>query len=269
MTTATDAFTYDEPAEQYHQSAAIGSSRAKLAVTSLQLFKDAQDGLVRFPDKPCYQIGRLAHMMVLEPDRFASLVVKDGPINPNTGAPYGRNTKAFAEWQADNPTAHVVETWLYTLLGRMPDEVRDIFRDGRPEVSCRLTNELGLHVQCRPDWINGTDVWDLKTIDDIADIDKAVRKYLYWFSQEWYRSVLKSATGQAHGFTFIFAEKKPPHRWRIVPLSEEYCDLSAFYVQDTMERIAEAQRTGDWRDRKSVHYECHKPEWFGIDGDEL
>jgi len=269
MNTATSPFKYDEPAATYHASNAIGSSRAKLAITSLQLFKDSLDGIVSFPDRPVFQIGRLAHTMVLEPAKFDQLVVTQGPINPNTSEPYGRSTKAFAQWQQDNPDVTVVEPWLYRMLDRMPAEVRSIFDRGHPEVSVRTTNDLGLHVQCRPDWIHNTQVWDLKTIDDIADIDRTVRRYHYWFSQEWYRNVLRSATGLDHSFTFIFCEKKPPHRWRIVPLSEEFSDIGAFYAQDVMARIAEAQNSGDWSDKKSIHYTCHKLEWFGIDGDEL
>jgi exodeoxyribonuclease VIII len=44
-------------------------------------------------------LGSAVHMLSLEPERFdAEYVVLDGPINPQTDKPYGRDTKKFTQW---------------------------------------------------------------------------------------------------------------------------------------------------------------------------
>ena len=64
-------------------------------------------------------------------------------------------------------------------------------------------------------------IYDLKTIDDINRIERHIYTMKYWFTSGWYRNVIERATGHSHDHTFIFAEKKPPFRWRIVNLDKE------------------------------------------------
>ena len=108
----------------YHAHEFIGSTTAVHMIESSQLFWDHMTGVAEVEDKPHFKIGRIAHMMTLEPERFKEQVVTEGPINPKTNAMYGRGTKKFAEWEKLNPDKMVVEPWLYTMLERMPKEVR-------------------------------------------------------------------------------------------------------------------------------------------------
>ena len=156
----------DEPPQMsmqdYHAHQAIGASTAKLALKSLQLFDDARRGIYTTPDRPHFQIGTLAHMMVLEPAKFARLVTCDGPINPRTGEMYGRDTNKFSAWLADRPGVTVVEPWLYTMLDRMPREVKELLRGTVREQSF-FTTLCGLQVKCRPDSLKPGLIQDLKT----------------------------------------------------------------------------------------------------------
>jgi hypothetical protein len=241
---------YDESHDAYHANPAIGSTLAKLARQSLRLFDDVRSGLAPREDKPSFQVGRLIHMRVLEPERYAEQVVTCGPINPKTGNPYGRDTKAFADWQAENPHKIVVEQWIDTLCARMPEWAAEILSDGKPEVTVRTQYTDKLAVQCRPDWMRGPDDWDLKTMArSVEDWEREVKARGYWFSAGWYKMV-KMADGFSGigAWRWIFCEKQWPFRWKLVRMSSEYLERSIEVATETADKIAEAMDSDDWRD---------------------
>jgi hypothetical protein len=241
----------EESAETYHANGAIGSTTLKLAMKSIRLFRDRIMGLEVDEDKPCFQVGRLAHLMVLEPAKFESLVTCEGPINPRTALPYGRDTQAFAKWQLENPHLTVVEPWLHTALLRMPKEVHKIFSGGEAEVSvyARIGN---IDAKCRTDYLHGTVITDLKSIDDVDMCDREIDKRLYWLSHSYYRKVMLAETGKDHTFRFVFMEKKPPYRWRIRWLDEDYINHADAKVDELVEQIGQCQKFNDWTDYSDI-----------------
>lgn len=236
----------------YHAHEFIGSTTAVQMLESSQLFYDNMSGLIVREDKPHFKIGRIAHMMVLEPDRFKTQVTMDGPINPKTGSMYGRATKKFEEWEKVNPGVMVVEPWLYTMLERMPTEIREIFdAQGVAELSV-FEDIKNVGVKCRSDWMMPDHIWDLKTIDDINHIEKHMKTLKYWFTSGWYRRVMEMSTGVMHQHTFVFCEKKAPFRWRLVHLNQN--DLSYGYDQacDVMAEIDTCFGLDDFADHEPI-----------------
>lgn len=258
---------YDQPADAYHKSKEIGSTTAKTFLTSPRLFKDRIDGIDIVEDRPHFQIGRAAHLMVLEPDRFAEQVTTKGPINAKTGRPFGRDTIAFAEWQAANPGITVIEPWLYLALERMPGQVCDLIRGGRGEVSVYAPTALGFDVKARPDYLLPGVIVDLKTIDNVDQIGRSIARFKYWFSLAWYRMVLKEETGADHKFRLVFMEKKAPYRWRIVDLTPDYIAWADQQVDDTMGKMGDCYRTDDWSDQGAVEVDEQMPAY--LDNDEF
>lgn len=257
--------------KEYHASGAVGSSRAKLVLDSIQLFKDDVDGLIEHTPTKAMQFGTLVHTAVLEPDVFRQITTTAGPINPATNKPYGSDTKKFAEWQEANPGMTVVDPALYVMMDRMPLEVHDFLsRPGAAESSV-FTADDGVSIKCRPDKLVGESIYDLKTISDIDAIDAHIRSYRYWFSAAWYRRCMKIETGQDHTFTLIFAESKPPYRWRIVDLSPEFIEEGDYYVGDVLKKLARAQELNDWRDKSPLRITAAKPPTLGAfdHGEEL
>ena len=241
----------DEDIKAYHRNPAVGSSMAKLARKSLRLFEDVRSGLApAVEDKPCWQVGRIIHTRVLEPDRYAEMVRSQGPINPKTGKEYGRDTNAFAMWQAENPDVIMVEPFIDMMCHRMPDAVKYILRDGRPEVTIRVPFVWPMEIQCRPDWMRGSDDWDLKTIDDVDNWPRAVRRLDYWFSAGWYK-MTKLLSGEFNGigeWRWIFCEKKWPYRWKVVRMSSEYVTKAMEEAEAVALKISDAMRSGKWDD---------------------
>ena len=249
------------PDHEYHAHAALGSTTAKLALRSMRLLRDRIDGIDKVTDKPHFQIGRLAHQMILEPGRFAELVTDKGPINEKTGQPFGRGTKAFAEWQAANPGITVVEPWLYLAFERMPDEVCRLLAGGECESSV-FQSFNGLEIKCRPDHLIGAVITDLKTIGDVDDAERHITRMKYWFSHAWYRMVMKLETGKPHSKRFVFVEKSPPFRWRIVNLTADYVMWADDQVDRVVGEIAHAEKTGDWADKGELEVLASMPDFL-------
>jgi len=244
----------------------LGSSAAKLAVTSVQLLHDYQTGIYSVGDRSHHQVGRLAHMAVLEPARFAQCIVCEGPTNERTGKPYGRDTKAFADWQAENPGKTVVDHWLVTMLSRMPVQVRDVFVGGASEVSVHHTLAVSnLDVKCRCDYLRDTTITDFKTCDNVDRAEYEITKWKYWFQLGWYRMVMRDETGKDFNFRFVFAEKKPPYRWRIVNIAVDYQMYADAQVEETLGKILAARDSGNWSDRGEVEVMASLPDYMTDD----
>lgn len=251
----------DMPSEEYHRYPAIGSTTAKLYLKSPQLFRDAMNGLLPRKDSPSFQIGRTVHMAVCEPERFATLYVGQGPINPKTGEQYGRGTKAWAEWQAANPDTVVVDPWVHLAIDRMPESVCDIFTGGIGESSVFV--EFGkLAAKCRPDYMAGGIITDLKTIDDVDHAERAITQYKYWLSAGWYRAVMRKETGVDSPFRLVFVEKQPPYRWRIVHLSTDFTRWADDQADKLIGDLRHAMETGDWTDPAPISVEAPMPAWL-------
>lgn len=237
---------YDEPAQAYHANPAIGSNLAKLARKSIRLFRDAQLGLIPKKKSPALTIGNIVHMRVLEPDKYAAVCKTEGPINPKTGKPYGRDTQKFEEWQAENPDVIMVEPYIDMMCERMPESVKTILRHGKPEVTFRTDDDPA--TQARPDWFRGDCVYDLKTIGDVDQWERDIRKWQYWFSAGWYKMVMNLCCEDFKSWRFIFCEKNPPYRWRIVRMSSEYLDHALNNALEIYSKILTATKTDTWTD---------------------
>jgi hypothetical protein len=248
----------------YHANPAIGSTTAKLWLDSPQLFKDKRDGVVIRKDIRAFQLGRAAHLLFLQPDEFAK-AISTGPINDKTGKPYGAETAAYSSWATMNPGKIILGQRdiddLNRMQDRMPSQIKDILRSGGVAESSYYLTLAGVAVKCRPDWIIDGVIYDLKTIGSMADAEKHISKFKYWFSHAWYRMIVKAETGKALPFRFIFSEKSPPYRWRVVELGADWIGYADVTVDRVLGEIAEAQRTGDYSDRGDVCMVVEQPAW--------
>jgi hypothetical protein len=158
------------------------------------------------------------------------------------------------------------------MLDRMPVEIGEIFAAGKPEVSIlREETKTGLPVKCRADSIDGmTTITDLKTCNDCDGdaIDREIRRHLYWFQASFYRRIFLQETGETHRFQFVFCEKKPPFRWRVVRLSADYNLWSDEQVARVLNEVACAVKTNDWRDAEGIDHMTFLPDFMENDGDD-
>jgi hypothetical protein len=252
---------YDESSEAYHANPAIGSGDIRAFLKSPRLFRDHLDGIYPRETK-ALAFGIASHMAILEPHHFASRCA----IKPD-GLSFA--TKEGKAWRDEHEGWIIVgqkdADTIHRIHDRMPREVRDIIAGmGYAEVTVRADVD-GINAQCRADWWKGSTVYDLKTIADIDQIERSVIRFGYHVQQEWYQRVIESETGERPKFLFLFAETKPPHRWRIVELDWEYCEIAAKAIDDCMHGLRARLKSGCWDDPEPVHMIASPPPWLSED----
>ena len=114
-----------EPADEYHAKAGTYLSSHLLAKfrESPSLYHKAIQGLLEQEERPAYLVGSAAHTMILEGEEiYRQEYAVGGPINPNTGKPFGPGTKAFTAW-AIREGKSVLSESQHQLVQQMADSV--------------------------------------------------------------------------------------------------------------------------------------------------
>ena len=252
----------DLPNQEYHsRKTHIGSTGAKHILTSRQKFFD----LIQKPSKKTQAMrdGEAFHLAVLQPDEYLRRIASE-PINDRTGKPYGVDTAAYQAFIEKNPEAIFPPDFIAMMIERMPCEVSDLLKGGRAEASY-FGCVCGIQVKFRPDYIVETNIYDLKSIDDIDNIERAIAKYQYWFSAAWYRRLAMECTGKKHTFTLVFAEKNPPYRWRIVELGPVWFTKGNIKVDFALDEIRKCQESGSWKDDDDINIMVDAPDYEAED----
>ena len=93
------------PAEEYHADSRSGRYMSSHFLAdfreSPELYRRKTRGEIAEAETPALALGRAAHCLILEgrPAFDREYVISEGPLNPKTGEPYGKSTKAYAEWR--------------------------------------------------------------------------------------------------------------------------------------------------------------------------
>ena len=99
------------PAEEYHAASRSGQYMSSHLLAdfreSPELYRRKTNGEITEGESPALALGRAAHCLILEGHAAfdEQYVVAEGPVNPKTGEPYGKSTKAYAEWLSSPPSA--------------------------------------------------------------------------------------------------------------------------------------------------------------------
>lgn len=197
------------------------------------VYKAKRDGLIPRSESSAFAFGSAAHCFILEgSEAFAArYCVTDGPVNPKTGKPFGTETKAYAEWAAEQAKPAVSNEEFARILG-MKESLKshvaweDLFarRDGSPlglaEGVVRW-NVAGRDCQARIDWLvpsvgNGESntIVDLKTCMNLDDFERDAKRYGYSYQLAFYRSLVDRSdphTNWAEVY-LVAVEKSVPYR---------------------------------------------------------
>ena len=243
-----------EPAEVYHAKAAEYLSSHQLANFRQcpQLYYRKKQGLIADEDRPAYLVGRALHTLVLEGrEQFDEEYAVGGPINPKTGAPFGANTKAFAEWAAAQGK-DVLTDAQYELVNQMADGVRahqtamDLFSSGIPEGVVR-TEYCGLPCQIRLDWFDvHRAIVDLKTCDDLTWFAADAKRYGYVYQVAFYRAVLQQVIGMVMPVYFTVVEKREPFRAGVWMVDPDILAQAQRENEAAIERLKHCMESDTW-----------------------
>ena len=152
------------PAEEYHAASRSGQYMSSHLLAdfreSPELYRRKTNGEIAEAESPALALGRAAHCLILEGHAAfeEQYLVADGPVNPKTNEPYGKATKAYAEWLAAQ-TREIVSPKDYGFIMKLQksvwlhDAASALLDSGVSEATVRAEY---CHVPCqiRMDWFS-------------------------------------------------------------------------------------------------------------------
>ncbi len=250
-------FIIREPAEQYHAESKAGRYMFSHMLADFRespaLYRKEILGQIEDAESPAFAIGQAAHCLILEgrAEFDRQYLVADGPVNPKTGEPFGKATKAYAEWRTAQER-EIVSGRDYSFIMKLQTAVRlhpvasELLSDGVAEGVVRAEYS-GVPCQIRMDWFSGKyGLVDLKTCDSLKWFESDCRRYGYLFQMAFYRAVLREATGRNVPVHIIAVEKNEPFSAGVWKLTDEVLDLAELTNKAALERYRNCCVGGVW-----------------------
>lgn len=214
------------------------------------------------------RLGSAVHMLALEPERFDSeYLVTQGPINPTTKKPYGRDTNKFADWfhsLAIEPNRKVLieEDFSESLkiakafqghdeiLRIMASDCEKIYERGF-ELSYVAPGKDPIRLKCKPDCVIPSEglIIDLKTTSDPnPDSWKwSAEDYGYHRQAAIYIEAMQGFYGRTFSFIFGVVRSKAPYEVGVYELDEPSIERGWSEVVALIEEYRLRKQSGDWR----------------------
>lgn len=213
------------------------------------------------------RIGKLLHMAVLEPGRFAESVISE-PEEYD-----GRQTK-WKQWRGENAGKEIISFEDFSKVQGMRKSIlshptcKKIFSKGRAEVCAFAEFVLGGRVmrKCKIDWLPdvGNAVVDLKTTADASfeEFSKSIANYRYHRQASYYLDICKDLGMDREAFVFIAVEKEPPYAVAVYNLDGDAIGRGRLSYVNLLQRFMECQEKNDWPSYSQDIQEIKLPDWF-------
>lgn len=222
------------------------------------LYRQKLNGEVIIDDTAAFQMGRATHALVLGgQDAFdEEYLVSAGPINPKTGEPFGKLTKAYKDWAATQ-TKKIILTNEFDFMSKLQESVwahpkaAELLDGCACECTVR-TEFLGEKVQIRMDAFNPElkAIIDLKTCDNLDFFTNDCFKYGYAEQMAFYHDVFKTASGGIETTAWLIAvEKRIPNRCGVWQVSERMLDRAGKVNGFTVEELKACRANDVWPTR--------------------
>lgn len=248
------SFLIREPVDVYHSQRGQFLSSHQLAEfrRNCLLFRKKELGLVKDEDRPAYLIGRAAHALILEGrEVFEQSYAFGGPVNPQTGEPFGTRTKAFQEW-AEAQGKPVLSDEQIALIENMNvavhahEHVVALLAEGVAEGVVR-GNYCGVASQARFDWLSpARGIVDLKTCDNLDWLQSDARSYGYVHQLAFYRSLLSRVSGTVVPVYLIAVEKREPFRCGVWRMGDNVLGIAQKENEDAIQRLKSCRDRDHW-----------------------
>lgn len=205
-------------------------------------------------DKPSFNLGRAAHMLVLQPDVFSEKVV----VKPDD---YSGNAAVWKQWlrdQKDSGKTVISKSDEEKLHGMAASIKRDktimkILADGQFEQTAIAQDPMtGLWLRCKPDFLprnHSQSPVDFKTARaaDIQSFEKSTTEYGQIFQAAFYSMVLE-LTGRPRldFYTFVVIETEPPHATAVYYIQDFTITEERNVVRDALIELADCVKNNHW-----------------------
>ena len=222
------------------------------------LYKQKLNGEVIIDDTAAFQIGRATHALVLGgQDAFdEEYLVSAGPINPKTGEPFGKLTKAYKDWAATQ-TKKIILTNEFDFMTKLQESVwahpkaAELLDGCSCECTVR-TEYLGEQVQIRMDAFNPQlkAIIDLKTCDNLDFFTNDCFKYGYAEQMAFYHDVFAVASGGVNTTAWLIAvEKRIPYRCGVWQISQKMLEQAGEINRYALEELQACRAQDVWPTR--------------------
>jgi len=246
-----------EPADEYHARSRNGEFMSSHLLADFResplLYRKETTGQIEKKDSPAFAIGRATHSLILEGiDAFErDFLVADGPINPRTGEPYGKTTKSYADWMAEQDreivsSSDFEQMQKYCMSVRSHKEAAWLLSKGEAEgvVRARLH---GVPCQIRMDWFSSEfGLVDLKTAAELKYFESDCKRYGYLYQLGFYRAVIREVIGENVPVHIIAVEKCEPFATGVWELADEALTVAENSNKFALNRYLECLETGVW-----------------------
>lgn len=245
--------------EDYHLHPAVSASHLHYIAQSPFHYWSRFINPDRNPVEPtaAMRLGSLVHCAVLEPDqlqyrysRCASRATKAGKEQAFNLASRGIEAVSDADWELAIAMNNAVN---------LHPAARKLLQEGEAEQSYFWEDSrTGLQCKCRPDWLNGSTIVDLKTTQDASPkgFAKSVANFRYHVQASHYLSA-----GFADRFVFIAVEKTYPHAVAVYELDAVALNLGESLRLDNISRIAECRALNKWPSYSDNELTLSLPVW--------
>lgn len=264
---ATKAIARPEmSAKEYHEHKAIGASmletfrKSRRKYHARHVAKDAD----AFTPTNAMDDGTLVHCLLLEPEKYESLLAPPPPEKAPDGKKWLRRAGSDHEkwWDeylettegkivADEERRKRIENAVASIM-RNKRATMLLSQDGQPEHSAFwIDEETGLECKCRYDWFAPISV-DVKTSADPAPEPYAKTIVNLGYHRKWahYRAGLQALTGQ-NKFVHIVVGSQDPHlvgNYDIDDRDRDGIRLGEVQRRRTLRQLAACYESGDWRE---------------------
>ena len=246
-----------ESADEYHVRSRSGEFMSSHLLADFRespaLYRKEILGEIEDAESLALALGRAAHSLILE-GRAAfdeEFTVADGPVNPKTGEPFGKATKAYAEWRSVQDR-EIVAGKDFNFILRLQKSVwlhpvaSELLVNGVAEGVIRV-EYCGVPCQIRMDWFSEKfGLVDLKTCDSLRWFESDCRRYGYIFQMAFYRAVIRKVTSWNVPVHIIAVEKNEPFSTGVWKLTDEVLDLAELTNKAALERYRNCLFSGNW-----------------------
>ena len=252
----------------YHAIKALSnSSLSVLKRSPNEFYKRFITGEMKGQESEAMLLGSAVHMLALEPERFdAEYVVLDGPINPQTEKPYGRDTKKFEAWldgarAFGNRKVLIREEFAEslaiakafqahpTIAAIMASRAEKLFESEyglQYEGSCNFRVDL----KCKIDFVCPSErlIIDLKTTSDPSPYawSWSAEDFGYHRQAAIYSDAMQAKYGEPFRFLFGVVRSKEPYEAAVYELDAESIQRGRVEYEALIEEYVDRKSTNDW-----------------------
>jgi hypothetical protein len=250
-------FITHEPADMYHDRSRSGEFMSSHLLADFRkspaLYRKKILGEIIETESPAFTIGRATHSLILE-GRSAfdrDYLVADGPVNPRTGQPFGKTSKAYADW-LESQEREIISGKDYGLMIKLQTSVwlhpaaAEFLNEGVAEGVVRA-EYCGVLCQIRMDWFSPRPgLIDLKTCNELHWFESDARRFGYVLQLAFYRAIIREATGKTVPVHIIAVEKNEPYSTGVWKLADEVLDAAETINRAALNRYKACCTSNAW-----------------------